>query len=66
MIELKLCPFCGARPRVTQVGRETRIECGWAYLGGEHNVAVAATDMAEAVRRWNTRWVDDRLEDDLK
>ena len=67
MTELLPCPFCGAVPDAAYFAGEWFVGCRHPYMiGGMHNVAVSAPDRDEAVRIWNTRWVDDRLEDDLK
>lgn len=67
-MELKPCPFCGLRPDMQFFAGEWYIGCRHPdRVGGTHMVAISSKKSVEdAMRIWNTRWTDDRLEDDLK
>ena len=69
MTELKRCPFCGAEAKRGRI--YIRDDDGDYYIGcsranDSHDVYVYGKTEEEAVRLWNQRVVDERLEDDLK
>lgn len=65
MEELKPCPFCGAKAFKWNTKYDCYVECA-AYDASSHRVMVSASTEEKAVRLWNQRVVDERLEDDLK
>lgn len=65
MTELKKCPFCGTDAVKGVVFDDVYfVECGSA--DDFHHIYVTGYTEEDAVRRWNQRALDERLEDDLK
>ena len=64
MEELKPCPFCGGKPRAWSWNGGARIDCeNWKGSDpGVHYVGVGARTMDEAVKLWNRRVDNGRVE----
>jgi len=54
-IHLKVCPFCGMKPNITEHwgGSPVEIICG--NQEAHHTVSVIRNTLAEAVNAWNER-----------
>lgn len=55
LIFVKVCPFCGAAPKVFG-GKEIMIICEWTNC--DIHPSVAAGTLDEALDSWNKRWTD--------
>lgn len=64
-MELKPCPFCGARAFVWHTNHRTYIECENFNAAGDsiHMARVSCRDAADAAKAWNERSRDAKAEE---
>jgi len=54
MEELKLCPFCGAKPEIEK-DAYVLVYCNYCYEETGRTVDTIADSLIEATKEWNTR-----------